>query len=132
MRIVETEDAFELRISSAVTDNYVVSNDKKYNYKRLVIPSLLVNFFFEKNHNTKYVYLYFYKNNVFLSNEKLSEYKYSKRKLMKFKSKNSYFINLNIRSLAKHDISVDDSVVFVISTKGSLNSNSKISIKLIF
>lgn len=132
MKIVETEDSFELHISSAVTDNYVVSNNKRYNYKRVVIPNVLVNFFFESNPNTKYVYLYFYDNNVFLSIEKLSEYKYSKRKLMKFKNKNSYFINLNVSSLVKHGINIDDSVEFVVERNTLLNSESNVSIKLMF
>ena len=132
MKIVETEDSFELHISSAVTDNYVVSNNKQYNYKRLVIPNLLVNFFFENNPNTKYVYLYFYNNHVFLSNEKLSDYKYSKRKLMKFKNKNSYFINLNIKSLVKNNVTIDDSVVFVVNNNRLLNSVSNVTVKIIF
>lgn len=132
MKIVETEDSFELHISSAVTDNYVVSNNKQYNYKRLVIPNLLVNFFFENNPNTKYVYLYFYQNHVFLSNEKLSDYKYSKRKLMKFKTKNSYFINLNIKSLVKNNVTIDNSVVFVVNNNRLLNSASNINIELCF
>lgn len=132
MKIVETEDSFELHISSAVTDNYVVSNNKQYNYKRLVIPNLLVNFFFENNPNTKYVYLYFYQNHVFLSNEKLSDYKYSKRKLMKFKNKNSYFINLNIKSLIKNNVTINDSVVFVVNNNRLLNSVSNVTVKIIF
>ena len=132
MKIVECGDSFELHISSAVTDNYVVSNGRTYNYKRLVIPNVLINFFFEINPNTSYVYLYFYENSIFLSVEKLFDYKYSRRKLMKFKSKNSYFINLNLKSLDKHDVTINDSAVFVVKKNVSLNSDSNVVIELIF
>lgn len=132
MKLVETDSSFELHISSAVTDYYVISNNTKYFYKRMVIPSLLVNFFFEVDSELKYLYLYFVEDRVFLSIEELSDIKFSRRKLMKFKDKNSYFINLNNTSLTKHSISVKDSVVFVVSADSVLNSVSNICIELLF
>ena len=86
MKLVETEDSFELQIYSAVTDNFVKSKDQQYYYKRLVIPSLLANYFLDIKPNTKYVYLYFVDDSVFLSIEKLDDYKFSKRKLMKLQN----------------------------------------------
>lgn len=132
MKIVETDSSFELHISSAVTDNYVTANNKRYFYKRLVIPTLLINFFLSVKPKLSYVYLYFHEDHVFLSVEKLSDIKYSKRKLMKFKSKNSYFINLNTNSLVKHDIIISDIVLFKIRYDNVLNSSSNICIELIF
>ena len=132
MKLVETDSSFELHISSAVTDYYVISNNTKYFYKRMVIPSLLVNFFFEVDSELKYLYLYFVEDRVFLSIEEISDIKFSRRKLMKFKDKNSYFINLNNTSLTKHSISVKDRVVFVVSADSVLNSVSSICIELLF
>lgn len=133
MKIVETDSSFELHISSAVTDNYVTVNNKKYLYKRLVIPRILVNFFKSVKPKIDYVYLYFYEDHVFLSVEKLSDIKYSRRKLMKFKNRNIHFIDLNMSSLMKHDVSVNDSVLFKISYENVLkDSSSNICVELIF
>lgn len=134
MKLVETEDSFELQIYSAVTDNFVKSKDQQYYYKRLVIPSLLANYFLDIKPNTKYVYLYFVDDSVFLSIEKLDDYKFSKRKLMKLQNKyKSYFINLNVNSLTKHDIHVGSNVLFKVCINNSrLNSISNICIELIF
>lgn len=132
MKIVETDDAFEIHISSAVTDNYVVANNKRYNYKRLVIPNLIINFFFENKPNTKYVYLYFLKGHIFISYEKLSDIKFSRRKLMKIKGKNSFFIDLNLNSLSKYGIVVSDSVLFKIVKNDDVNFDNNVVVELVF
>ena len=132
MRIVENERGFELHIISSLIDNIVTSQGKRYNYKRLVIPNVLMDYFFSKKNNLVYVYLYFYNESVFLSFEKLPDLKYSQRRLMKLSNKNSYFINLNERSLSKHDISISDTVLFVIGGKNSLLDSDCISIELRF
>ena len=51
---------------------------------------------------------------------------------MKLSNKNSHFINLNERSLSKHDISISDTVLFVIGGKNSLLDSDCISIELRF
>ena len=48
MKIVENERGFELHIISSLTDNIVTSQGKRYNYKRLVIPNVLMDYFFSK------------------------------------------------------------------------------------
>lgn len=132
MKIVEKGNSFELHIISAVTNYYVTSNNKTYNYYRLIIPNVLVNFFLENNPNTKYVYLYFIGSDVFLSAERLDDVKYSRRKLMKFKDRNIYFIYLNIKSLTKHNVTVNDSVKFIISNGSVLKSQSNVQIRIKF
>ena len=92
MRIVENGDRFELHIFSSITDNNVSVNGKLYNYKRLVIPNVLMEYFWEKKSVLEYVYLYFQDDSIFLSVEKLHDIKYSKRRIIQVGKKNSFFI----------------------------------------
>lgn len=133
MKIVDSGDFFELHIKSSISDNIVTVNGKSYVYKRLVIPKILIDYFSEDlSGNVKYLYLYFLENQVFLSSEKISDIKFSKRKVMKINHKNSFFINLNERSLEKHNISLGNNVLFVVGKNNLLNSSGNISIELRF
>lgn len=132
MDLIEFEDRFELHISSSLFNNNVTSNGKCYNYKRLVIPNLLMDYFRKKKDNLEYVYLYFWDESVFMSVEKLPDVKYSKRRVMKLGKKNSYYIYLNEKSLLKHDISIGDNVVFVIGSNKCLLGSECINIELLF
>lgn len=132
MRIVENGGRFELHIFSSVTDNVVTSNGKSYNYKRLVIPNVLMEYFREKKSVLEYVYLYFQEDSVFLSVEKLHDVKYSKRRIIQLGKKNSFFINLNERSLLKYGFTVGSNVLFVIGGESKLNDSECISIELRF
>lgn len=132
MKIVECENSFELHIFSSVTDNIVTSNGKSYNYKRLVIPNVLIEYFREKNSILDYVYLYFQEDSIFLTVEKLRGVKFSKRKLIPLSKKNSFFINLNERSLLKHNVVVGRKVLFVVGGENRLNNSDCISIELRF
>ena len=132
MRIIENGDRFELHIFSSITDNNVSVNGKLYNYKRLVIPNVLMEYFWEKKSPLEYVYLYFQDDSVFLSVENLHDIKYSKRRIIQAGNKNSFFINLNERSLNKHNISIGDNVLFVVGGESKLNDSECISIELRF
>ena len=132
MKIKECGSSLELLISSAVTNNYVISNNKKYVYKRIVIPEIIMKFLLEKKPDITYLYLYFLQNQIFLSYEKLPDYKFSRRKIMQIQNKNSFFINLNTNSLSKHNISVGSEVLFIVAAKPLPDSASNISIELKF
>jgi hypothetical protein len=132
VRIVENENCFELHIFSSITDNNVSVNGKCYNYKRLVIPNVLMEYFREKKSVLEYVYLYFQDDSIFLSVEKLHDIKYSKRRIIQVGKKNSFFINLNERSLLKHDVTVGSNVLFVVGGESKLNDSECISIELRF
>ena len=132
MRIVENGDRFELHIFSSITDNNVSVNGKLYNYKRLVIPNVLMEYFWEKKSVLEYVYLYFQDDSIFLSVEKLHDIKYSKRRIIQVGKKNSFFINLNERSLLKHGVTVGSNVLFVVGGESKLNDSECISIELRF
>lgn len=132
MRIVENGDRFELHIFSSITDNNVSVNGKLYNYKRLVIPNVLMEYFWEKKSVLEYVYLYFQDDSIFLSVEKLHDIKYSKRRIIQSGKKNSFFINLNERSLLKHGVTVGSNVLFVVGGESKLNDSECISIELVF
>jgi len=107
-------------------------NGKCYNYKRLVIPNVLMEYFREKKSVLEYVYLYFQDDSIFLSVEKLHDIKYSKRRIIQVGKKNSFFINLNERSLLKHDVTVGNNVLFVVGGESKLNDSECISIELRF
>ena len=67
-----------------------------------------------------------------MSDEKLSDYKFSRRKIMKYVNKNTYFINLNEKALAKHNIVIRDSVLFSVSYETTKIFESNIYVKLFF
>ncbi len=131
MKIVESGDSFELHIESSVTDNIVNVKGNVYTYKRLVIPGIIIDYFSSVG-DVEYLFLYFSGDHVFLSCEKIPGLKYSKRKLVKHGNKYSYFINLNKKSLDKHNITLKDKVVFIVGSNECLNSDSNISIELLF
>ena len=132
MKIVKTDDGMALHIISSITNNSVTSKGKYYNYKRLVIPNVIMDYFFGIKSKLVYVYLYFYEDSIFLSVERISGIKFSKRKIMKFGKKNSFFINLNEKSLSKHNVSIGEKVLFVVNGDNSLFGSDSISIELIF
>lgn len=132
MKIVKTNDGMALHIISSITNNSVTSKGKYYNYKRLVIPNVIMDYFFGIKSKLVYVYLYFYEDSIFLSVERISGIKFSKRKIMKFGKKNSFFINLNEKSLSKHNVSIGENVLFVVNGDNSLFGSDSISIELIF
>jgi len=132
MRIVVEDGLLKLHISSSITDNYVVSNGKKYNYKRLVIPNVLMDYFHGLKDDLSYVYLYFLEDHVLLSVEKLDGLKYSKRKIVEMKNKKTVYINLNERSFHKHNLSIGSNVLFVISGDSLLENSDCIGIELFF
>lgn len=132
MNIQKEEDSLVLHISASITNNVSSSNGKFYEYKRIVIPNVLMNYFLNnKKDGLRYLYLYFMKDHVYLSHKKY-DCKYSKRKVLKFKNKNSFYINLNDKSLNKHNISVGDSVDFMVSSDNFVDDADDIGIELIF
>lgn len=132
MRIVDSGDSFELHISSSITDNIIHGNGKEYVYKRLVIPHLLMDYFFSMKKNLSFLYVYFLGDHVYLSCVKVHGIKFSKGKIQKLNNKNTFFINLNTSSFSKHDIIIRDNVLFVLSSKTMLNDNLNVCIELFF
>jgi len=131
MRIVGSRNSFELHVSSSLFDNNVVVGGKCYNYKRLVIPKVIMDYFLENNPELTYIYFYFVDDSIFISVERLHGLKYSKRKVMKISGKNSYFVNLSLKSFEKVGVDVGDNVLFVIG-RDCLKSSDKVGIELVF
>lgn len=132
MKIVDGDGGLELHISSSVIDNFVTSHGKRYNYRRLVIPNVIMDYFWDKKPNLEYVFLYFVDAFVFMSVEKIHGLKFSRRKVIRFGKKNSYFITLNEKSFRKHEIVVGSSVLFVVGGVNVLDGSDCVTVELRF
>lgn len=135
MKIIKAGASLELHILSSVTDNTVKINDVSYEYKRLVIPKVIMDYFSVNGSvnggTVNYLYLYFHDHHVYLSEKKIQNMKFSRRKVMKI-SNNSFCINLNPHSLKKYDIQIGDNVLFKVYAESVIDEDDVIGIELKF